>query len=125
MNSSIYVDPKIDLNSEESIEVIIQFKTNPAKVQIALSDAGLTLDQAMQNVEESHKRFEAELIRISNEHLISFDILNRYKEVYNGVAMRIQGVNIKYLLQSSEMKAIHLNSQMSIPIQPNDPRYQI
>lgn len=125
MNPSICVDPKVNLDSEESIEIIIKFKTNPAKIQVSHKNSNVTLDQAIQKVEESHVRFQNELESYLEKYHIEYVILHTYKEAFNGVTIKIQGKNINYLLKSNEIKAIYLNKTKSIPIKPNDPRYQI
>lgn len=124
MKSSIYIDPKIDLNSEEYVEIIIQFKTRPAKTQLSIEPIQ-TLEKATQLVEESHCRFQQDLDNYLDKSHVSYIILNHYKSSFNGVAMEIIGSNIRFLLQSNEIDAIYINRKLNIPIKPSDPRYQI
>ncbi|WP_052345743.1 protease inhibitor I9 family protein [Paucisalibacillus sp. EB02] len=124
MNSSIFIDPKIDLDSEENVQIIVQFKTRPAVIQVKLLP-NLTIEKARQLVEESHRQFQQDVVNYLYKNQIEYVILNRYKEAYNGVAMKLKGKDIKYLLQSNEIGAIYMSQIISIPPKPNDPRYQI
>jgi|SRR5690606_10085768 len=124
MNSSIFIDPKIDLGSEENVQIIVQFNTRPAIIQTKLMP-NLTIEKARQLVEESHRKFQQDVVNYLEKNQIGYVILNRYKEAYNGVAMELIGKNIKYLLQSNEIRAIYLNQKVSLPPMPTDPRYQM
>jgi len=124
MNSSIFIDPKIDLGSEGNVQIIVQFKTRPAIIQTKLKP-NLTMEKARQLVEESHRKFQQDVVNYLEKNQIGYVILNRYTEAYNGVAMELVGKHIKYLLQSNEIGAIYLNQKVSLPPLPTDPRYQI
>lgn len=124
MNSSLYIDPKIDLDSEGVVEIIIQFKTQPAKIQVEISP-DQTIEKATQLVEESHINFLQDVLNYMDNSNVEYVILYRYKEGFNGVAMKILGKNIKYLLQSNEIGAIYINETISLPPKPNNPGYQI
>jgi hypothetical protein len=124
MNSPIFIDPKINLDSEENVQIIVQFKTKPAVIQVKLMP-NLTMEEARQLVEESHHQFQQDVVTYLDKNQIDYIILNRYKEAYNGVAMKLKGKDIKHLLQSNEIGAIYKSQIISIPPKPNDPRYQI
>lgn len=123
MNSSIYIDPNIDLQSEEYIEVIMQFKTKPAKVAVAEGNSNLTLEQAKQQIDTSHALFRQELEIYLELKQIQYFITYVYKDALNGVCMELQACQIKALLQSKVIGAIYANP--TIPIKPNDPMYQL
>jgi|SRR5699024_2743397 len=125
MKPFIYIDPNINMESEEMLEIIIQFKTKPINRQMADVKSNQTLDMAKKSVEASHHRFRNELADHLGENHISYEIVTVYKNVYNGVMIRLRGQHINYLLQSDEIESVHMNDTLHIPIKPNDPRYQI
>lgn len=123
--SSIYIDPKIDLQSEEYVGVIIQFKTRPAQVAVANSNTPLTIEEAKQHVDASHALFREELKNILEQKHIQYFITHTYKDVLNGVSMKLKGTKIKQLLQSKEVEAIYANQKVDLPIKPIDHMYQL
>ncbi|TQS74220.1 hypothetical protein DX933_12900 [Ornithinibacillus gellani] len=122
---SIYIDPQIDLHNEETIKVIIEFKTKPAKVAVATSTTGLTLEQAKELVEKSHTAFQEELENLLESKQLPYTITNSYKVSLNGVALELPGIAINELLASNTIKAIYIDRVISIPKPPIDTRYQI
>ncbi|MCP3741515.1 protease inhibitor I9 family protein [Rossellomorea sp. BNER] len=122
MNTSIFVDPDIDLSSEGTVSVIVHFKTQPARVAMALAkEQGnlLSFEQATQKVENSHARFLKELEQgLVGKH-VEYTITRTYKTVINGMAMKLPAKSIIRLLQSSEIAAIYANQEVQLdpPIQ--------
>ena len=114
MTSNIYINPKINLLSDENYQIIIEFKVKPAKVAIAISTTDLTLDQAVQFVEKSHADFQDELLHILEKKQVAYKMIHSYKSGINGAAMKLSGKAIKKLLSSKIIKAIYLD-QVSIP----------
>jgi CHAT domain-containing protein len=120
---NIYIDPEIDLNTEKMVEIIIHFKTEPAKVAVAIAETSgipLSLDKAKQDVEDSHARFQADVQKYLGLKQIPYTITHTYKTALNGVAMKLPGNEIKTLLQSGEIAAIYLNKEIQLnpPPQP-------
>jgi len=124
MQTEIYIDPKIDLYSDKTIEVLIEFKIKPAKVAVATSVSGITIEQATKQVEESHHIFKEDLTYLNELH-IKYAINHTYKDSFNGVSMSLKGNTIQYLLQSTVIKAIYSNKEMKIPPKPVDTMYQV
>ncbi|MEI4831367.1 protease inhibitor I9 family protein [Bacillus sp. FJAT-53711] len=123
MTSASYIDPKIDMNSKKTVSIIIEFKTKPAKVAVALAKANgvsLTLEEAEQNVEDSHARFQKDVKRFLDQKQIPYSITHTYKSALNGVAMELPANEIKALLQSTEINAIYTNQEFHLdpPPQP-------
>ncbi|MFK9091954.1 protease inhibitor I9 family protein [Bacillus salipaludis] len=124
MTSAIHIDPEVDMNSEKMVEIIIHFKTQPAKVAIAIAEMSglpLTLDQAKQDVEESHSRFQEDVERYLGQNQIPYSINHTYKTVFNGVSMKLPGKEIIRLLQSNEIAAIYANKEIKL-IPPPKPK---
>lgn len=125
MNSSIKVDPALDLSSGEKMTVIIEFKTKPAKVAVLEAEAKgmeLSLISAQEEVEQSHLEFEKELHAFLDENKVDYRITHRYKTAFNGVSMELPANEIKRLLGSSIIFRIYPNKEIHLepPIQPSD-----
>lgn len=123
MTRNIYIDPEIDLSSEKMVEIIIHFKTEPAKVAVAIAEMSgipLSLDKAKEDVEDSHARFQEEVQKYLGQKQIPYTITHTYKTALNGVAMKLPGNEIKTLLQSAEIAAIYANKEIQLnpPPQP-------
>lgn len=114
MNNQIYVDPAIDLTSDNIITVIIQFQTQPAHVAVAAAKSSghsLTIEDARREVEKSHQRFQEEVKRYFIPKRVPFTITHVYTEALNGVAMRIPGNQVPLLLNFKEIQSIHANQE--------------
>jgi len=117
MTSAIHIDPEVDMISEKMVEIIIHFKTQPAKVAVAIAEMSgvpLTLEQAKQDVEESHSRFKKDVERYLGQNQIPYSIKHTYKMAFNGVSMKLPGKEIKRLLQSNEIAAIYANREIKL-----------
>jgi hypothetical protein len=117
MTNKIYIDPTIDMNSDEMITVIIQFNTKPSVEAMAIAKkAGipLSLENANWAVKHSHERFQEEVKRYLVSKQIPYSINHVYQSVLNGVSMTLRGKDIKALLQFKEIGSIHANKQYHI-----------
>lgn len=117
MKNKIFVDPSIDMNSDEMVTVIIQFRTKPAVEAMALAKSAgvpLSLENANWAVKHSHERFQEEVKRYLVSKQIPYTINHVYQSVLNGVSMSLPGKDIKSLLQFKEIGSIHANKQYHI-----------
>jgi Peptidase inhibitor I9 len=124
MNSSVKVDPSIDLSSNQIVSIIIEFKTKPAKIAVLeAKEKGitLTLEEAKRQVEQSHQTFR-NLLTVLAEKNIPYKVKHTYKTALNGVSMEIPANGIKRLLDSSVISKIYPNKQIQLdpPINPAD-----
>lgn len=125
MNPSVYVDPALDLQSNKTISIIIEFKTKPAKIAVLEAEAKgipLTIEEAQQNVEESHAKFHNELHTLLDNKQGPYTIKHTYKTVFNGVSMELPANEIKRLVESSSVVSkIYLNKKIQLdpPIPPS------
>ena len=122
MIPNIYIDPAINMNSENDVTIIIYFKTQPAKVAVAAAKASgipLTLEQAEQDVKNSHLRFQHDLDILLGRNHIPYKVTFTYTTAVNGVAVRLPANKIPVLLQSQEIAAIYANKEYKI-----EPPYQ-
>lgn len=113
----IYIDPAIDLHTPEFVQVIIEFKTLPAHVAI-LATPTLSLEQATEQVELSHSRFQMELELFLGKRGYPYLIFHQYKDSFNGVSLELPGISIRELLASQVIRVIHPNREMRIPENP-------
>jgi hypothetical protein len=123
MNDKIFIDPSINIKTDELVTVIVQFKTKPAQEAVSIAEKSgvlLTIENANWAVEHSHKRFEQDLKRHLALNNIPYTINHIYKTVLNGVALTLPGKEIKRLLQFKAVASIHANKEYHIdpPIQP-------
>ncbi|MFJ7724835.1 protease inhibitor I9 family protein [Neobacillus sp. NPDC097160] len=124
MTTNIHIDPEIDLNSDKEVTILIHFKTQPAKVAVELAKQNgetLSLEQAEQDVKESHKRFQADVKKYLDGEQIPYTITHTYTAAFNGVAIRLPSNAIKTLLQSGEIEAVYANREIKKipPVQPS------
>ncbi|WP_144554432.1 protease inhibitor I9 family protein [Bacillus sp. X1(2014)] len=106
MNPSVYVDPAVDLSSDQIISVIVEFKPKPAKVAVIEAEAKgipFTLAEAEKQVEESHLMFQKELHEIFDKNQIPYTVRNKYTTALNGVSMELPANEIKRLAESSSV----------------------
>ncbi|WHY77001.1 protease inhibitor I9 family protein [Neobacillus sp. WH10] len=124
MTTNVHIDPEIDLNSNKEITIIIHFKTKPARAAVELAKmkgVPLTLEQAEQEVKESHQRFQADVKKYLDGEHITYSITHSYTAAINGVAMRLPASAIQALLQSAEIEAIYANKEIKLipPVKPS------
>jgi len=123
MSTSFYVDPSIDLSSNQFTSIIIEFKTKPAKIAVLEAEAAgkqLSLEEATKQVEESHELFQKELKTLLDDHQIPYSIRHTYTTALNGVSMDLPSNEIKRLLQSTVIEKIYPNRKVHLmpPITP-------
>jgi hypothetical protein len=117
MTNPIHVDPSIEMNGDDMVTVIIQFRTKPAQEAVAIakkSGVPLTLENANWAVKHSHERFEEDVKRYLDSKRIPYTINYVYQSALNGVSMTLPAKDIKSLLQFKEIESIHANKQYHI-----------
>jgi hypothetical protein len=117
MTNKINVDPTIDVNSNEMVTVIIQFRTKPAQEAVAIAKmAGvpLAVENANWAVKHSHERFQEDVKRYLVPKRIPYTINYVYQSALNGVSMTLPAKDINLLLQFKEIESIHANKQYQI-----------
>ncbi|WP_456272516.1 protease inhibitor I9 family protein [Bacillus sp. AK031] len=123
MNTTVYIDPSINLSTARPVSIIIEFKTAPAHTAVAAAKAkgiSLTLKEAEQNVEQSHQTFQKELKILLGKNHVPYTIQNTYKNALNGVAMEMPANGIRRLMKSTVIARIFPNKQIQLdpPLQP-------
>ncbi|WP_251026619.1 MULTISPECIES: protease inhibitor I9 family protein [unclassified Bacillus (in: firmicutes)] len=126
MTPSVHVDPAIDLSSKQTTSIIIEFKTKPAKVAVIEAEAkgiALTIEEAKEQVEESHQTFQKELHELLDNHQVPYTVRHKYTTAFNGVSMELPANEIKRLAEfSSVISKISLNRKIKLdpPILPSE-----
>jgi hypothetical protein len=123
LNTSVYIDPSINLSTSRAVSIIIEFKTAPAHTAVAAAKSKgdkLTLEAAERHVEQSHQAFQKELQILLGRNGVPYKIQNTYKNALNGVAMEMPANEIRRLVKSTVIARIHPNKQIQLdpPIQP-------
>lgn len=119
-----YLSPTIDPLSDKPVNIIVQFTQDPAKTDVkkkAEKGIQLSLDEAINKVEQSHKNFKVKLgqAKKSDSRL---QISKEYRHAFNGVAMSIYANEVQTLLSMPEVKAIWEDKQIQVdpPIAENN-----
>lgn len=123
------VQPGINQNNDDPVEVIVEFRQDPAKVEIAKAQANQkrnvsSLADAEKNVEKSHKDFkqaitqmdQKKLGRLANESSkqTEMKITLEYRDAFNGVAMTLPGTAIKDILSTGLVKRVWKNEKIQL-----------
>ncbi len=115
--SGLLLSPDVDLESEQPISVIVEFKTKPLKIAMLesqLQGKSLSLSSANQLVEESHNKFEKDASRILEQK--QYKIRRSFKTAFNGVSMTLPGNQVKALLQSDTVKAVWSDAEVQLDL---------
>ncbi|TDL74704.1 DUF1533 domain-containing protein [Rhodococcus qingshengii] len=120
----IHVEQK-DLRKSSHIQVIVQFKVDPAKIQVikhSLKKGGATegaqafaseLAAAEQKVKDSHKAFQSFVNTQAKTQIIGgktvntkMSITRQYTDAFNGVALTLPGNQIAKLAENPEVASV-------------------
>ncbi|WP_129689949.1 S8 family serine peptidase [Gottfriedia acidiceleris] len=138
--SEVQIDPKINVNNSAPVRVIVQFKQAPAKVAVLQQQVAgneLSLKEATQDVNDSHKLFKDFVEKMvparggsntistyaitPNENTPSnttnqsdIQITREYKNAFNGVAMTLPGNYVNQLLESGIVNRIYKNEVVKL-----------
>ncbi|WP_410891415.1 S8 family serine peptidase [Neobacillus sp. 204] len=112
--SGLFLDPKVNLVSAESVSVIVQFKNMPehtAVLEAALEGRILSSNQAKENVNDDHTAFKQDLGSVfTKESDGTYKVIREYKNAFNGVALEVPANKIEEIMKSSVVQAIFSNS---------------
>ena len=108
------IAPNINTESDGLVDIIVEFKQAPAKVEVvkqAAKGVRTTTKAAAEKVEKSHSEFKQKFNSMKNKKSASpglqeAKITKEYRSAINGVAMSIPGNEIKSLLDSGVVKRV-------------------
>ncbi|UOY92474.1 S8 family serine peptidase [Ectobacillus sp. JY-23] len=106
----------VDVTSEEPVNIIVQFKEEPVKIQAAKQKgrSAVSLEKAVQKVEESHQAFKAQFLNTQAKSKAIIQIKQEYRHAFNGVAITLPANKIPELLSSNLVKSIAEDQEVHI-----------
>ncbi|PEJ60843.1 hypothetical protein CN692_01780 [Bacillus sp. AFS002410] len=135
----IHLDKK-DLTGSKKINVIVQFKQDPAKIQIikqSLAKGGATANAqafnseysgAIKEVNNSHANFKSFLNTQPKTQIVGgktvkteISITREYTEAFNGVSLTLPANLIQKLAESPDVAAIWSQEEYSVPKEGDSP----
>lgn len=121
------IQPGINTDSEEPVNIIVEFKQDPAKVTIAKAKMdkkhkAITLSSAENEVEASHKAFKQALQNLDNSELKKntdsavSTIKQEYRNAFNGVAITVPGKMVEELTKIDVVKRIWNDEEVKLDL---------
>ncbi|MFP5106283.1 S8 family serine peptidase [Neobacillus sp. C211] len=123
-----------DITKKSNIQVIVQFKTDPAKIQIiknSIEKGGATASAkifaseyaaAKQKVKESHTTFQSFVNKQAKTQIVGgkqvkteMSITTQYTDAFNGVALTLPGNQVEKLAENPEVASIWSSVKYTVP----------
>ncbi|WP_321573890.1 protease inhibitor I9 family protein [Paenibacillus sp. P13VS] len=122
------IDSRVNTKSEESVNVIVQFKSEPAVVALkraALNNEKLSELTAASRVKQNHQQFKQHIKSLQQKRSLSYDasaiqITQEYDTALNGVALTIPGVAIEDLMESGVVKKVWADQEVTLDLPEAD-----
>ena len=122
------VHPSINQESDDLVELIVEFKQDPAAVEVAKAKLKKernvpSLKGAKQKVEASHTAFKNAIKQLDDQQVsrlakhnktVSIEITQEYRDAFNGVAITMPGTAIKDIMQTGLVKRIWKNETVQL-----------
>ncbi|WP_108669225.1 S8 family serine peptidase [Peribacillus acanthi] len=119
--SGFYLDSTVNLDSVNTVSVIISFKNKPqkiAKLEAVVKGKSLSDEQAKSNAEADHETFKKDLDTIFKDKSDgSYKIKREYKHAFNGVALEVPANKLNELMKSDAVLAIY--SDVTVQAEPS------
>ncbi|OME98093.1 hypothetical protein BK124_12705 [Paenibacillus amylolyticus] len=122
------IDPKVNTKSNDLVQVIIQFKSEPAAV--ALKRARLVNEKlseltAASRVKQNHQQFKQHIKSLQQKRGLSYDaasiqITQEYETALNGVALTVPGVAVEDLMKSGVVKKVWADQEVVLDLPETD-----
>lgn len=117
------IQPGINTNTEEPVQVIVEFKQEPAKVQQAKQSSPISLLTAENKVEASHKEFRKAIQGLSStKRSGSVDITHEYRNAFNGVSATLPGNLVEELVRIGVVKRVWKDEVVQLDL-PDSKQY--
>lgn len=123
------ISPDIDTTSSELVDIIVEFKHSPAKIEVmkqAVKGRSITLASASSKIEEEHQAFKQYVETLQLPGTIDFydakqvEIKREYKNAINGVSMTVPAFAIKDLVKSEVVKRVYKDYEVKVEL-PKEP----
>ncbi len=124
--TGLFLDSSVNLESEESISVIVSFKQKPKKIAVleaALQGKTLSEEKAKSDADADHETFKSDLNSLfKTKSDGSYIVKREYKHAFNGVAVEVPANKLKDLMKSDAVHAIYSDSvvQSETPVEGAD-----
>jgi subtilisin family serine protease len=116
--SGLFLNSTVNLESEQTVTVIVSFKSKPQKVAVleaAVKGENLSVDKAKSKAEADHTTFTNDLKTIfKNKSDGSYKVKREYKHAFNGVALEVPANKINELMKSDAVQAIYSDSSVMV-----------
>ncbi|WP_077325310.1 S8 family serine peptidase [Virgibacillus siamensis] len=118
------IQPGINIESTDPVNVVVEFKQEPAKVEMAKAKlkrqrTSVTLSKAEEKVESSHKKFNDVISQLKKRKSVSAQeiaVTQEYRSAFNGVAMTLPGNKIKTLIDSGLVERIWKDKSVQLEL---------
>lgn len=127
--TGLHLAPEIDLDSNEEISVIVEFKQRPSKVAVIKAKAEgkeLSEAEAKAQVENAHATFTSDLSKLFTKNgkgkVNEYKVKRSFKAAFNGVSMKLPAKQVEKLLESKAVKAVYSDIEVHVepPVQAED-----
>ncbi|PEJ60560.1 hypothetical protein CN692_00265 [Bacillus sp. AFS002410] len=124
--SGLFLDSNVNLNSSETVSVIVSFKQKPQKIAVleaALKGQALSYSKAASNANADHTKFKSDLGSLfKTKSDGAYKIKREYKHAFNGVALEVPANKLNELMKSSAVQAIYsdVKVQSELPVEGKD-----
>ncbi len=115
--TGLHLDPSVDLNGDESLKVIVQFKELPVETAVEASGRTLTPSNAKKKVEAAHAQFKKDVAALQKKSKSKSNTLvmqHEYKHAFNGVSMEVPADQVEALMESQAVKAIWSDKEIQV-----------
>ncbi|MFF2876398.1 S8 family serine peptidase [Gottfriedia sp. NPDC057991] len=124
--SGLFLDSSVNLNSSETVSVIVSFKQKPQKIAVleaALKGQALSDSKAASDAYADHTKFKSDLgslFKTKSEG--TYKIKREYKHAFNGVAIEVPANKLNELVKSSAVQAIYsdVSVKSDLPVEGKD-----
>ncbi len=115
------IDEKINLDSKDYTNVIVEFKLEPAKIAVTEKKRNLT-EKAFQNeIDKAHQDFSKFITKLKKQRNNNeMKIVHKYSYAYVGVSMKIRSNEIPKLFDSNLVHAVHKDEEINISPTTNE-----
>ncbi|MGG4131166.1 S8 family serine peptidase [Paenibacillus illinoisensis] len=122
------IDPKVNTKSSDLVNVIVQFKSEPAAVALkraAVNNEKMSELTATSKVKQNHQQFKQHIKSLQQKRGLSYDaasirITQEYETALNGVALTVPGVAVEDLMKSGVVKKVWADQEVTLDLPETD-----
>lgn len=122
------IDAKVNTKSSDLVNVIVQFKSEPAAVALkraALNNEKMSELTATSKVKQNHQQFKQHIQSLQQKRGLSYDaasiqITHEYETALNGVALTIPGIAVEDLMKSGVVKKVWADQEVALDLPETD-----